>query len=834
MSRVEDDITQQLHLCAALMSDPLIMREQSGFVADQFLTAMQRIEQLQDLLRQPADPCARHNWLDSSIIIKGVKRMVGLVLSKHMEPLRWKTPKQLREAKARGDRVVEGSHNAAPQVFSRAFQEEGDHACGESYMAREIKETNCIASIVLLYYYLYWHVLLITLNHINHPCIEGKEVQSPVDIDRLLKGLPGFADTFELRPLRSFMRKNHADDKPGSESDCYSSDEDDSFEGGSDSESKPDGGGPKLRSGRMEAYRLKVKALLEPMLKLDTLNEFMSSLYPDEGVPTLPPNNPHRKPRKGNLVGVYRMVIALTHWSDAEDYFLNNAFVASCGAFDPSIAVKASRYTDDYSLRDGLLVDLNLKIFKSRAATSGMEELLNQKVHSVYTLQEDSQRWFDLYRSFEVSCIIDDSGKEFGAQPTRKRFSPVLATVLNNWPYEKVFNGDKSAVVKALCINDFNTSSLMMDVVRSLLKLHELLLELRAGNLRQDLIRKNFYLFIMQTYFHDKTFTKFIKSEMESGVVMDGYVRSTLKTCGWLSVPLGNHKKVCKVQDMTFDDCVVDEIAGHYWGSVPSNFRNVNHRYIAWPTAEAGDYKRVLKLIQPMLYKNNSVKEYDNQFLMIIEPALRNSLFIQPVIESLLLLIASLECTPIFDDSFVSVNSDVLMYGQIPDSNVITDLSDAYEDEDHNEPAAESGVKKDGIGEGEAAESIGGGGSVHTLDAFETADNIDMSRRDIYINEKFQKLKSFIRVNRKLKVNKKKLVSDMRAELLALETRVLAASKGEFKLYSGTSWPVISSVEAENNVAHFGEGVPVPRQLGTRTENALEYIADTFTKKSGK
>ena len=87
MSYVEDEITRQLHLCTALMSDPLIMREQSVFVADQFQAALNKIEVLQQYLRPPDGLCAHGDWLDSSILTVGIKRMVLLVLSKHMEPL---------------------------------------------------------------------------------------------------------------------------------------------------------------------------------------------------------------------------------------------------------------------------------------------------------------------------------------------------------------------------------------------------------------------------------------------------------------------------------------------------------------------------------------------------------------------------------------------------------------------------------------------------------------------------------------------------------------------------------------------------------------------------
>jgi hypothetical protein len=89
MASMEDDITAHLHMCVALMSDPLTMRDRPGIVADHFMAAIGKIERLQILLTVPSDHCARDNWLGSSILNSGVRQMVGLVMMKHMEPLRW-------------------------------------------------------------------------------------------------------------------------------------------------------------------------------------------------------------------------------------------------------------------------------------------------------------------------------------------------------------------------------------------------------------------------------------------------------------------------------------------------------------------------------------------------------------------------------------------------------------------------------------------------------------------------------------------------------------------------------------------------------------------------
>ena len=236
-SSIEDDIVSHLHICVALMSDPLTMQDQPGVVADHFIAAMAKIEQLQVLLAVPQEPCARQNWLGSSILNGGVRRMVSLVLIKHMEPLRWKHPKHVSK-----NELVEGQRNAAPTVFARIFSDPRHRRCQETDMAREIKETNCMAALVLLYYYLYWHLLLILLNFRMHPCVGGLEVEGRLDVDRLLEGLPAFFDTFELRPLRTLLNRDYSTRESEQEglSDCSSDDDDCRVEEDEDVEEEED------------------------------------------------------------------------------------------------------------------------------------------------------------------------------------------------------------------------------------------------------------------------------------------------------------------------------------------------------------------------------------------------------------------------------------------------------------------------------------------------------------------------------------------------------------------------------------------------------------------
>ena len=69
MKATLNEISDQLHLCAALMSNPHIIRTQSHVVASQFVSAARRIEQLQTYLVKPGGKLSPEKpWFDKSIL----------------------------------------------------------------------------------------------------------------------------------------------------------------------------------------------------------------------------------------------------------------------------------------------------------------------------------------------------------------------------------------------------------------------------------------------------------------------------------------------------------------------------------------------------------------------------------------------------------------------------------------------------------------------------------------------------------------------------------------------------------------------------------------------
>jgi hypothetical protein len=342
----------------------------------------------------------------------------------------------------------------------------------------------------------------------------------------------------------------------------------------------------------------------------------------------------------------------------------------------------------------------------------------------------------------------------------------------------------------------------MMDVSASYLKLHDLVDELKNGQLDDKVIKTKLVVFIMQTFASDRAIGKFLKLEVDKLTLIP--TQTTAKESGWISIPIGNHRSPTPHSATLFSDITLDEIGGHYWGSRVSNFSNTNHRYFAWPGAERGEYKKVSRLVQMML--NNSVVTPlpTTRFSQFMGSGLRNSLFLQPVLESLLLLIDRLECVPFFDGSPVKISSDSLVFKQQE--------------------------QKAGGGDSQSTESVLPEKPAGSEQGFEPedADRVEVERESA---ARFDAVSKKISRSQAYSIHKIKLVAAMRAELQALSNRVERASKGEFKLYGGVSWPVreikdpTAVAQGKSNFNVFGPQERIPRVSGGRLVDAVELIA---------
>ena len=180
----EDDIIRHLDLCALLMSDPKIMTKYPDIVVSQFHAAKASIETLGAFLTaRSVDPCGCHTrgWMDLSIISNGIGKLVSQTLDTHMGVVRT---------------------DGFPEIFKRDFKTVVE-GLPDVYYIREIKESNCMGSIVLLYYYLYWYLCLILLNKRLDPMYCTKD---QLDIDKLIKSLPKSRAFLEYRSLGKSFR----------------------------------------------------------------------------------------------------------------------------------------------------------------------------------------------------------------------------------------------------------------------------------------------------------------------------------------------------------------------------------------------------------------------------------------------------------------------------------------------------------------------------------------------------------------------------------------------------------------------------------------------------
>ena len=180
-------IMNQIQKCAALMSDPVVMRLDPPSVAEAITQAFNKIEQLQALLPPPREKTCdcestKPQLLDASIINKGVKQLVSLALVKQLEVLKKPLPSIILSVDFKGA-------SQAPTG--------DDH---ENLVEREIKENNSMACMLLLYYYLLWHLLLLFANKRF-----SEETENEDTLADIIGKLPKSSDFFEYRRIHAMF-----------------------------------------------------------------------------------------------------------------------------------------------------------------------------------------------------------------------------------------------------------------------------------------------------------------------------------------------------------------------------------------------------------------------------------------------------------------------------------------------------------------------------------------------------------------------------------------------------------------------------------------------------
>ena len=181
MPSVCEQITAQMDEIAALVSDPVILRKRPELVIKNFQAAVKKVEMLQvHLAKKTSDG----KGLDASVLTCGIQALVQLTMEKLMLPFKHALP------------------SIVVADFAKKMRTDHTRADSEDLASREIKETNCLAAVVLVYYYLMWHLACIKINRdvfsIHDDALETQ-------IKSMCENLPTTIDLLEFRNTRAYF-----------------------------------------------------------------------------------------------------------------------------------------------------------------------------------------------------------------------------------------------------------------------------------------------------------------------------------------------------------------------------------------------------------------------------------------------------------------------------------------------------------------------------------------------------------------------------------------------------------------------------------------------------
>ena len=580
--QVLKEITDQFQLCASVMSDPLLMRDQPATVARQFNAVVPKIEMLRQYLVRPVRDGERFDhWMDASIIDAGIRRLVVLTLKSHMAPL-----------------LGEG---LLPEVFKEWLnRKEKEVHSSENLVIREIKEVNCTASLVLLYYYLAWHLMLIRINVAAYPC--QKDTKSPWetddDFESFMNSLPNKRQILETRNMNH--KKKDGVKKSVRRIVNMVLTKDDSEERGPEDSRKRDDG-EEIRAER-DGKRVEAGAMTDAA--------------------TTGENSPST--RLTNLISVYRTVIhnvryekpnprdiwwILKQREEGEENFDETA-ISACHA---TVAMKMM-----------------------------LEAIMFQGVRSMFNLQGDIRKWKDMYLDLETRS--DDMEKDDDdirtIKPKEALYRSRLIDVLFEMPYCQAEKVEGQKMIFQMCsIHDYGSTTIMMDICISLMKMYRLM------KVQSAELEKHMLLFITQSLYKEHPYREFINGlRAKTGNLSEQHKAK------FISDTLGSFKKAITINQATISTVAVDQLAGYYWGSKPDDTENVNHQYLATTDLDGsgGFISTMYKLQKACLTPKKDVPII---FISILQPMLRNSLFVTTFSDSAIKLLERMKCHRLFQDT---------------------------------------------------------------------------------------------------------------------------------------------------------------------------------------
>lgn len=521
------DIGSQLRLCAALMSDPELLRDQAHVVASQFKVAASRIEQLKAFLEKPAKAVSPDKpWFDKTVL-DGVYKLVDVTLRKHLRPL-------MRDYKF-------------PIVFQQELEEWNGDA-NEHLLIKEIKETNCLGALIVLYYLLYWHVALILLNRKHHPACYADVVQGDVDGD-------DDDDAFDFdKLLLSKLPKSH-----------------ELFE-----------------HRRFSTGMLEVIGKEKSTGTVNKTGMTNQNLFDTVGMPS--DSSVHKR----------------------------------C---TPAVYVMREVILDQFDF-DKKTVEISKKIHGLLGLCIADKLDLFAGVISTFDLQDDAEKWEDMYKLFHVQSNMEDS-------PGFAQYAYRLVQVLKEPPYSNSEDAFK-AVAKRAAVYDYGSVALMTDISKSLIALARLVKALLEGATDDDVHSAIAGLMTQVYERNDKHVRDALKAQHIARKDETPYHRSKFiqHTNGW-------RRAECTLDsglnvEVGGGSIVIDDIAGHYWGARPCDLDQFNHQYLACPSMEI-DPRTGANMLSRFQAISNVKGDTPRSLyaLTILTPLHRNSLFILSVCKTL-------------------------------------------------------------------------------------------------------------------------------------------------------------------------------------------------------
>ena len=251
---------------------------------------------------------------------------------------------------------------------------------------------------------------------------------------------------------------------------------------------------------------------------------------------------------------------------------------------------------------------------------------------STFNWQDDLSKWQDMYRNIEIhSDCQEESKREHAAYEFK------LARILKQWPYNSL---DEEG--KKLAIFDYSSSTLMMDVCKSLLVLFKATHKIATDRTPVETIEAVVLQVCMGSEKMKRQLEALANTEPSEHVY---------ETQGVLRETLTSMRKSAKIENTQLRPSIaIDNIAAFYWGARMSDPELCNHQYLSWTNTEIKEDidSTVLDRIRDQCSKITTTApgamtrtDFIPRFLV---PAVRNSVMVTSIFQVTAKMMEVLKC----------------------------------------------------------------------------------------------------------------------------------------------------------------------------------------------